>query len=201
MDILKQIFKWRREPRIIIQYGRLIDPVFTFYCQNNPDLKKFGWDKWTPPSIEDIKKRIDAYKKEWSKYDIVKDISNCLNLSFKRDVIDVFVVSGISRDSSHPIIIKSSHDPKAFVAALAHELVHVILTTNKIKKVTFDSNEPDTTNNHVRVFAVLKEVLSEELWSIAIKPKSKYPSRDYARALELSEQIGSKNIIKKIGAN
>lgn len=196
MSILRRIFRQKREPEIIIQYGRLIDPVFTFYCQNNPDLKKFGWDKWTPPTKEEIDKRIKAYKEEWEKYNIVKEISNCLGLSFKRDVIDVYIVSGVSRSSSHPIIIKSSFTPKEFVVTLTHELIHRILTINKIPKVVFDPDESDTTNNHVIVFAVLKKILNEELWNINIKPSSKHPSKEYARALELAEEIGPDKVIK-----
>ena len=198
MNVLRQIFGLYREPKIIIQYGRLIDPIFIFYCQNSPDLKKKGWNEWVPPPPEEIKKRIGAYKDEWRKYSIVKDISSCLNLSFKRDVIDVYIVSGISRASSNPIIIKSGFTPKEFVAILAHELIHVILTINKIKRRVFDEKESDTTNNHVIVFAVLKKILDNELWNIAVKRTSDHGTDEYNKALALVEKIGPDSVIKMI---
>lgn len=182
-------------PEIIIQYGRLIDPVFTFYCQNNPELKKFGWNKWVPPTKEELEKRVESYKEEWARYNMVQGISSVFGISFKRDVIDVFIVSGISRACSNPIIIKSGFKPKEFVVTLTHELIHRILTENKIPRVVYDENESDTTNNHVIVYAVLKKILSEELWNIAIQPRSKSPSPDYVKALEISEKMGPDNAI------
>lgn len=198
MNHIKQIFRWYKEPKIIIQYGRLIDPFFIFYCQNYPNANKFGWDKWVPSTREQIDNKIVAYKEEWRKYDMAKKISACLGMSFKRDVIDVYVVSGIPRDCSHPLIIKSGLNPKEFVVSLAHELIHRILAINGLPIVVFDEKESNTTNNHVIVYAVLKKILDEELWNIAITSRSKYPSKEYARARELSEQIGPNNVIKKI---
>lgn len=56
-------------PKIIIKYGKLLDPIFIFYCQNNPDLKARGWNDWVPPAQEDVLKKIEDYKKEWLKYE------------------------------------------------------------------------------------------------------------------------------------
>ncbi|MGB3921963.1 MAG: hypothetical protein WBL19_01605 [Minisyncoccia bacterium] len=198
MSFLKRYFSWRKEPRVNIQYGRLIDPVFIFYCQNNPELKKKGWSEWKPPEKEELEKRINAYKNEWKKYTITKDISNCLNLSFNRDVIDVYIVSGISRASSNPIIIKSGFTPKEFVATLAHELIHVILTNNRIKRIKFDEKESDTTNNHVIVFSVLKKILDTDLWDITTRRTSDHSTNEYSEALTLMEKIGPDNVIKKM---
>ena len=189
---------WRKEPEIIIQYGRLIDPFLIFYCQNYPNANKFGWDKWIPPTREQIDEKIALFKEEWRKYNMAKKISACLDMSFNRNVIDVYVVSGITRDCSHPLIMKSGLNPKEFVVALAHELIHRILTINKIPRVVYDEKESDTTNNHVIVYAVLKKILDEELWNIAITSRSKHPSKEYARALELSEQIGPDKVIEKM---
>ena len=198
MSVLRKIFSKYKEPKVIIQYGRLIDPFFIFYCQNYPDANKFGWDKWVPPTREQIDKKIAMYKEEWGKYDMAKKICDCFGMSFGRDVIDVFIVSGIPRECSHPLIIRSGLEPKQFVVGLTHELIHRILTTNKIQRVVFDKKESGVTNNHVVVYAVLKKILDEELWNIAIRPVSTYPSKEYSRARELSEQIGPDNVIKKM---
>ncbi len=198
MDFLRKILGSKKEPKILIQYGRLIDPFFIFYCQNYPDAKKFGWDTWTPPTREQIDKKIASFREEWSKYKMLEKISKCLNMSFNRDVIDVYIVSGTPRDCSHPLIIKSGLSPKEFVVSLTHELVHRILTINNVPRFTFDEKESITTNNHVIVYAVLRKVLDEELWQIAVTPKSKHPSKEYTRAKELAEEIGPDNVIKKM---
>ena len=184
-------------PKVNIQYGRLIDPVFIFYCQNNPQLKKRGWNDWTPPSKDVLNKRIKAYKEEWAKYDIIENISKTLNLSFKQNIIDVFIVSGVSRASSHPIIIKSGLKPREFVTTLSHELIHRILTENKIKKVLYDKESSDTTNNHVIIYSILKKILDKELWDTEVLLAK---SDDYKRAIELSEKIGPDNAIKMMMA-
>lgn len=193
MHFIRRIFTKLNSPKILIQYGRLIDPVFIFYCQNNPELKERGWNEWAPPSKEDLDKKIKNYREEWSKHDIVRQLSKTLGLSFKRNIIDVFIVSGISRASSHPIIIKSGFKPKEFVITLAHELIHVILTDNKIQKVIYDKTKSDAVNNHVIVYAVLKKILDKELWDIEVKATT---SADYLEALELSEKIGSNKVIE-----
>lgn len=190
--------KGKSSPEIIIQYGRLIDPVFTFYCQNNPELKKKGWNDWKPPTSEELEERIKNYKDEWKKHSIVRDISDCVGLSFNRDVIDVFIVSGVSRASSHPIIIKSGFHPKEFVVTLAHELIHRILTINKIPVITFDEKESRTTNNHVIVFAVLKKILDEELWNIALKRMGEHSTDEYKRSFQLTEKIGLEKVLGMI---
>lgn len=185
-------------PEIIIQYGRLIDSVSIFYTQNHPSTKKYGWHDWTPPSQAELERRIDTYKKEWKKYDLVKDISRVLNLSFKRRVIDVFIVSGTSRATSHPIIIKSGLTPDRFVITLAHELIHRILSINEVPPLVYDESVSSLTNNHVIVYAVLKKILNEKLWNIVIGPQSKYPSKEYSLALELSEEIGVGQVIERM---
>lgn len=192
-NFISKIFKLNKYPEILIKHGRLIDHVFIFYCQNSPDLKKSGWNDWIPPTKENLDKRIKVYKEEWTKYNIVKDISKLLGISFERNIIDVHIVSGVSRATSHPIILKSGFKPKEFVVTLAHELIHVILTDNKIKKIVFDEKASKTTNNHVIVFAVLKKILDQELWDIEVRATK---SPDYLKALELSEKIGVDKVIE-----
>lgn len=181
------------KPEVRIQYGRLLDPFFLFYCKNNPDLKKLGWNDWTPPSKEELNKRINAYKEEWAKHNVTEEIARVLNLSFVHNALEVFIVSGTPRGMSHPLILKSGYKPKEFVAALAHELIHLILTENKIPRVVYDINASESTNNHVIVYAVLKKVLNAELWDYEVKAAKQ---GDYRKALDLSEQIGPDEVIK-----
>ncbi|MEX0933487.1 MAG: hypothetical protein WDZ74_01905 [Candidatus Paceibacterota bacterium] len=192
-----KFFNNSHEPEIIIQYASLIDPVATYYVKNHPLTKKFGWHDWTPPDKKEIEQRVESYKEEWKKHTIVRDISKTLNLSFRRNAIDVYVVSGALRATSRPIIISSTEKPKQFVVTLAHELIHQILANNNMPIIAFGENESNRTNSHIIVNAVLKKVLHEELWSIACSAKSKFSSKEYARARELSEKIGADEVIKK----
>lgn len=194
MTFFKYFLKRKTKiPRVIIKHGRLIDPIFTFYSQNSPDVAQFGWNTWTPPSQEELKKRIKTYREEWRKYKIIEDLQQVLGISFERNIIDVYIVSGISRPTSHPLIIKSGYTPKEFVTTLAHELIHVILSDNKIKKNVYDSEGSETMNSHVIVYAVLKKILNEDLWETERKL---IKTEDYRKALEYMEKIGPDQAIK-----
>lgn len=194
-------FAQKNHPRIRIKYGRLIDPIFTFYSQHSPDVAQFGWNDWTPPAREELDRRIKAYKEEWKKYTIVKDLCKTLDLTFERNIIDVYIVSGISRASSDPIIIKSGFKPKEFVVTLAHELIHVLLTENRVKRVVFDEKESKTVNEHVPTYAVLKKILNDELWAIEAKKSEGHRTNEYRLALEIMEKIGAENVIKMLKAS
>ncbi len=184
-------------PKVLIQYGKLIDPVYIFYCQNNPDLEKFGWNKWTPPDQTELKRRISSYIEIWSKNEnkILTEISKSLNLSFNRDVIDVYIVSGISRATSNPIIIKSGFTPKEFLITLTHELIHRIQALNepqitmKILSV-FDmycKEETQSVKNHVVVYATLINLFENDNEMLGIIKNSTKNNSEYIRAYELAK--------------
>jgi len=164
INMLLNLFK-KRMPKIVIKYGKLLDPIFIFYCKNSPDLKARGWNDWVPPTQEEISKRIDNYKKEWSKYElkIVKGICGVLDLKFKQNIITVYIVSGNSRQLSEPIVIKSGFSPDEFIDSLTHELIHALFADNganisiSILEEMFP-NETSTVRNHVVVHAVLKYI-------------------------------------------
>lgn len=199
----------RKLPKIIIKYGKLLDPIFISYCQNSPDLKTRGWNGWIPPPQEEVVKRIEDYKKEWSKYEtkILKGICRVLNLSFKRNVIDVYIVSGNPRQLSAPIIIKSGFNPDEFVDSLTHELIHKLFEDNggKIPMSIFDEMFPGETSSvksHAVVHSVLKyiylDILKDERrLERNIENSKKHSTNDYLRAWEIAEKEGYIEIIKK----
>lgn len=199
----------RRFPKIIIKYGKLLDPIFIFYCKNNPDLKARGWNDWIPPTQEEIFKRIEDYKKEWSKYEtkILKSICAVFNLRFKRNMIDVYIVSGNPRQLSAPIIIKSGFSPNEFVDSLSHELIHKLFEDNgkRIPMSIFDEMFPGETNavkNHVVVHSALKYIYlnilkDDERLERNINSSKKHTTSDYLRAWEIVEKEGYVEIIKK----
>lgn len=199
----------RKLPSIIIKYGKLLDPIFIFYCQNNPDLKSRGWNDWIPPAQGDVLKKIENYKKEWLKYEtrILKGICGVLNLEYKRNAIDVYIVSGNPRQLSAPIVIKSSFNPGEFVDSLTHELIHTLFEDNGRKIPISILNEmfPDETNtvrNHVVVHSVLKyiylDILKDERrLEKNITNSGKHDTNDYFRAWEIVKKDGYLEIIKK----
>ena len=62
INMLLNLFK-KRMPKIVIKYGKLLDPIFIFYCKNSPDLKARGWNDWVPPSKKKYLKELITIKK------------------------------------------------------------------------------------------------------------------------------------------
>lgn len=196
-------------PIIVIKYNRFLDPIFIDYIRVNPDLYP-KWKNWVPPNKEEVKKRIENYKKEWRLYDkvILETICDVLSLSFRQNIIDVYIVSGNPRDFSDPIVIKSGYHPRDFVDVLAHELIHRLFQDNNARipwsrLSEMFPEESRLTTNHIIVFAVLKYIYLDVLKDksrldkdIKSSQNSSYP--DYTKAWEIVEKIGHINLIKKI---
>ena len=175
--------------KINIQHGKLLEPFCNFYVKNSPDVKGSGWKEWIPSSKEEIDKRIETYKNIWTKYEdkILNGISSALNLLFKED-LDVYIVAGINRNMSNPIIISSHHSPEKFLVSLAHELVHKIFKGEdfKFNEILLNKTNNKTTNNHTLVFAVLRKIFENESNIIKIVADVGH-DEDYKKAFELSE--------------
>ena len=196
-------------PKIIISYNRFLDPIFVFYCKHNPELKKSGWNDWIPPSVEEIKERVKNYREEWQKFGdkILKAVCDITGLSFQRDAIDVFVVSGNPRPFSHPIIVKSMYSPFEFVDVIAHEIIHQLFSQNfkKLHQDFFHEMFPKETNvvsNHVIVDAILKyiylDVLNDEKRLIRnIENSKKHSTSDYSCTWEIVKKVGYKELINQ----
>ncbi|MBI2099996.1 MAG: hypothetical protein HYT48_01500 [Candidatus Vogelbacteria bacterium] len=202
------------KPKIVIEYNRFLDPIFTFYCQNAPEWKARGWNDWKPPTLEVIKERIKCYKEEWKKNEdkIIMSMCEVLGLFFHRNVIDVHIVSGNPRQFSWPIVIKSGFSPAEFVDTLAHELIHVLMTDNhdKIKWpreiLEHFTHETKLTTNHIVVHATLKyiflDVLNDEAKLKAnLERSKKHSAPDYARAWEIVEEVGYKEVLERFRKN
>lgn len=177
--------------RVTIQHGKLLEPFFNFYVKNSPDVKGSGWKEWIPPEKEKIEKRIQAYRDIWTKYEqkILNGISLALDLSFKSD-IDVYVVAGVNRDMSNPLIISSHKGPKNFIVTLAHELVHKIFKNEDLKfsKILLNKTDNVIINNHILVYAVLRKIFENEPEMLKIVTDIKY-DENYKKAYEISESF------------
>ena len=175
-------------PKIIIQHGKLLEPFFNFYVQNSPDVNGAGWKEWVPPSKEKMEERMQAYKEVWAKYEekVLNGICLALDLSFKKD-IDVYIVAGVNRDMSNPIIISSHHSLNKFIIILAHELTHQIFKGEDFKfdKILLNKTDNKTTNNHIIVYAVLRKIFEDEYELLKVIVPDR--NEDYIKAYELSE--------------
>ena len=199
-------------PKIIIKYNRLLDPIFTFYCQNNPGLKKLGWNDWQPPSEKTVLERIKQYEREWRKYEkkILTGICTATGLGFSVDRVYAHIVSGNPRQISHPLVIKSGFIPSEFVNVLTHELIHQIFVFNNsdknIYKQKYINGEIMTVKRHVIVHAIMKyiflDILNEPArLKTSIESAEKHSSDDYIRAWAIVETIGYKKIINDLKNN
>lgn len=196
-------------PQIIIEYSKFLDPIFTFYCQNNPDLKK-GWDGWVPLPAEKLGENVKLFNQNWEKDGkrILQSVCNVLKLDFYRNIIPVYVVNGSPRPLGNPVIIRADFArPESFIDVLVHELIHILFMDN-IKKVPWSifvemfPNENPETQNHVIVHSVLKyvylDILNDpERLQRDINRSSKHRNHDYARAWEIVEERDYKELISQ----
>lgn len=204
------LFKLRkRSPQIIIGYSNLLDRIFTFYCKNEPSLKK-GWSNWVPLSAEKLNENTKLFQENWDRDGkmMLQGVCDVLGLSFYRNVIPVYVVNGSPRPFGDPIIIRADFkSPDSFIDVLVHELIHVLFIDNQ-KKIPWSifmkmfPNESPETQNHVIVNAVLKyiylEVLNnpERLQKDTNRSK-KHGSTEYTRAWEIVEERGYRKLISQ----
>jgi hypothetical protein len=176
--------------KINIQHGKLLEPFFNFYVKNSPDVKGSGWKEWVPPSKEKIEEKIELYRDIWSKYEekVLNGICSALNLSFPED-INVYIVAGVNRNMSNPLIISSHKGSKNFIVSLAHELTHKIFrgTNFKFSKILLNKTDNKTINDHILIYAVLRKIFENEPEMLKIVASIKN-DENYKKAFELSEK-------------
>jgi hypothetical protein len=139
-------------PIINIEYNRFLDPIFLGWIRSQEQYKN-----WIAPSKDEVLKNAEGYKRAWKIYGsrILSGLTEITGLMFKRNHIDVHVVTGNPRAFSFPIIVKSRYEPIEFVQVLAHELIHCLFKDNNIHS---DQKDPYPNNPHILVHAVLKYI-------------------------------------------
>lgn len=189
-------------PTINIAYNRFLDPIFLEYCKHHPK-----WKDWVPFSKEEVLARVEKYKEIWQKHEqvILTGICDFTGLNFKRNVIDVYVVTGNPRSFSRPLVLRSGYSEGEFIINLTHELIHALLSDNEeigTGKLLLDRfpEESPLTRNHIIVNAVLKYVYLDILKNEKLLERNLFLSKshgsiDYVRAWEIVEELGYKNVV------
>src|SRR3989344_9341864 len=174
--------------KINIKHAKCLEPFLNFYVKNSPDVKGKGWKEWEVPTLEKIEERIEKYKEAWVKYEdkVLRGISDALNLEWKKD-IDVYVVAGLDRSFSNPIVIGSQHLPVKFILELTEELTHRIFEGEdfKFSKILLNKTDNKVTNNHILIYAVIRKIFENE--PEILKLLAYIKNEDYKKAYDLSE--------------
>lgn len=190
-------------PYINIKYNRFLDPLCVGWVKARPIYKNISI-----PSKSTVLKRAKHYNKLWAihGHKILRGIVRATGLSFKRNWIDVHVVSLHSRPFSSPIVIKSRYSDTDFINVLTHELIHCLFSDNKglinsiIPWVPLD--KCDTCNDHVFLHAILEYIYVDVLKSPAhlkrnIQVSSTPGNEGYATAWKIVRGNSYQKIIKE----
>lgn len=184
---------------INIKYGKLIDPFFK-------DSVLVNYPDYTFPSTEEVLEKVQIFKAEWQKHEepFMNFLLDKTGLSFKRNVIDCFIVSATPRDMSAPLIIRSRYTPTEFIGIFLHELLHIFLADNKVKKQKGYEDESRTLINHLPVFALLEAYFTEIKQDKATITFLKSLAGDnpknieYKKAWKIVEEVGYQKIIEEM---
>ena len=155
-------------PNITVKYGKLIDPYLKDWVKDRYPDYKF-------PTQEEVNDKIKLFKKVVEENrGMLEKACEFTGMEFKRNQIDVFVVSAVNRDMSAPLIIRSRWNEEEFLEKFIHEILHVLFGDNKFSP----EGENRTVANHLHVYAVMRHLGFE------VKPKDP----DYVKAWELSKE-------------
>jgi|SRR3989338_5338902 len=189
-------------PKITFICSSLYDQVFN--NKENQEMLKLVNKKY--PSVKKIRSYIGKIESLWRKDEkkILNAISKFTGLKWKEKEMKCYVI-GFGRPMSEPLTIKLYKNKNDFIDSLTHELIHKIQSQNRIKYKTWHEyilikykKESQTTKNHIFIHAILKEIYLNVLGKSRLKRDIKRcKSPDYARAWQIVETEGYKNIINK----
>lgn len=184
-------------PKISIKYNKFLDPIFQGWITAQPQ-----WADWKCPPIKEVQDRIKAYNDEWAKVGpkVMKGLYLATGLKFKRNTIDIHIVSGNPRPFSSPIVIKSRYTPQEFVNVLTHELIHVLCSDNddvipsaNYRHMFNEGN--DTIDEHIAIFAIMNFIFEDMVCDTSYITEE---SGDYKKAFDIAKERGWKEILENI---
>ncbi|OHA16252.1 MAG: hypothetical protein A2743_02950 [Candidatus Taylorbacteria bacterium RIFCSPHIGHO2_01_FULL_43_47] len=173
--------------KITIRYNRFLDPIFLVYVKTLPKYKD-----WKPATLRTVLRRTAVYREIWNAKGIslLRKIYKVADLKFKRNLIEIHVVSGNPRPFSNPIVITANYNETKFLLVVLEELLHVLLKDNRVPFIK--SRDNLTVRKHVQVFSILLKVLDKETVDYAIENSK--PHRDYYRAWLLALKQHNKSV-------
>ncbi len=166
-------------------------------------------------TYEEMDNRVAAFRKVWEVYEerIIDGMYGLTGQEFHKNIIDVHIAPWV-HPMSDPIIIHPDMSPDEFVDTLTHELVHELLTDNKIFSVYdhplalgnawMDMFGKEHTFNaliHIPVHAVSKAIYLDVLNDPARLKRdinSNQEAPDYKAAWDYVEKNDYKNIITDV---
>lgn len=191
--------------KINIKYNQTLDPIFLAHFKS--------FEKWKDASIPSKEKVIEhtkLYKIAWGKYEkIISDaIYEVLGLNFKRNIIDVNIVSRSVQPIANPVVISSGLSMAEFVFCLAHELMHVLYRDNEkeyqnIFKYLSQYSEEIGVVNHVMIYPFLKYIFSDVLnepqeLEHEINKGKEHKIDIYTKTWVIIEKVGYKTLMQQI---
>lgn len=193
------------QPTVRIQYAKLLDPVFRALFLAKQELGKID-SLAHYPAPEATTSAVESFQAAWvERESTLPYLESLLGLHYAQTSLDAYVVGEMKGGISSPIVIGSNRSPEAFVDALTHELVHVLISDNRERlalPAIFDKffpHEPHSTKVHALIFAVMTKLLGEHLQQpvrLAACRKLDEAASEYLRAWSLVDQFGPDQVIE-----
>lgn len=194
-----------------------IDFSWTIFVRESEVLAKLYGHKLR--SYDEYQKYTEEYRVEWKKHEskTLTFTQDTLGLEFYNSIIDVSLAPCFT-GGSDPLLLGFTYEPDEFVDALTHELLHVLLTDNKIMSIKGKYEQYDLKTEweslfgfeydfdalvHVPVHAVHKkiylELLKEETRLAREKNNlEKNKAASYQKAWDYVDKHGADSIIEKL---
>jgi hypothetical protein len=181
-------------PEVRVQYDAYLDEIVASRAERH------RWQGRLLESIE-VEELAAAVQRSWAAVErrVLDGMCDALGLEFRRNLIDVYVVPGIPRAYSNPVLVPLRDPLRLTVGDIAHELLHLLLTENtrrldveRIWGVMFGVDLDRGVRNHVLVHATLEYVYRHVLYDQALLEWERdcHPGSPYALAWELVDAHG-----------
>ena len=182
-----------KQTKLIFHHAKLLEPFLMAYTLTKQS-------DYIEQPIEKFLENKEKGEAEWKKIEdlFFNKTNEYLGLDFQRDILDVYIVRGSRMSMSKPLIVRGKDDPKLFVYELMHELLHVLLVSNKVRPGFGDENP--SVRNHIHLYSFIekfyKEVLKDE--EILSTIKSLANSENYKRAWEITQSEGYDRLLEEL---
>jgi hypothetical protein len=177
------------------------------------------WGKNKPLRTDEEYAEITAaYREAWQPFEhiILKGMQNVTGLSFRQNMIDVYVAPWFSAFSD-PLVIGVTYQPDVFIDTLTHELIHRLLSDNttipfgtELKThndiTLYGEGHNFKTLIHISVHAVHKAIYLDILDAPerlttdidGVKQETSWDASDYVKAWEYVDTHDNHHIIHNL---